>query len=49
MQRERAEMKEVEWEREREERIAMLGTAGSGAQFHANSNGRGCRGQLPHM
>ena len=36
--------------REREkERIALLGAAGSDARLDANSDGRGYRGQLPHM
>ena len=48
MQKGRAEIKELEWEREKE-RIALLGAAGSGARLDANSDGRGYRGQLPHM
>ena len=47
MQKERAEMKEVEWERE--ERIALLGATGSGALSDANSDERGYHRQLPHM
>ena len=41
-------MKELEWEREKE-RIALLGVTGSGARLDANSDGKGYRGQLPHM
>ena len=48
LQKKSAELKEVEWEREKE-RIALLGAAGSGARFDSNSDGRGYRGQLPHM